>query len=142
MATLDIPQFRINFPEFEDILKYPDARITFYWNMALCYIDNTESCFIGADCLQLMLELMTAHLAKIADLDAEGDVNGLAQSASVDKVSIGLTPPPLPNQTQWWLGTTNYGQELLSLMRIKSVGGFFLGGVRELSSFRKAGGVF
>lgn len=63
-------------------------------------------------------------------------------SATIDKVTIGVTPPPFPNQWQWWLSTTVYGANLLALLQANSVGGFYIGGWPQTSSFRNAGGVF
>jgi hypothetical protein len=90
----------------------------------------------------MALELMTAHLAKLADLNIELDQNAMPGGATVDRVSITLIPPPMHDQWEWWYGTTNYGQQLLALLKVKSIGGRFIGGSFERFGFRKFGGGF
>jgi hypothetical protein len=85
---------------------------------------------------------MTAHLAAISVLIAAGQIPGLVQNATIDKITVGLTPPPIPNQFQWWLNITPYGQQLLAMLQVNSVGGFYIGGLPERSAIRKVYGIF
>jgi hypothetical protein len=63
--------------------------------------------------------------------------------ASVDKVSVTLTPPPVKSQWQWWMSLTPRGAQLLALLKSKAAGGLYVGGLpAERAAFRKAGGVF
>ena len=140
--TFDVTQFRATYTEFSDPLKYPDAVLQNYWDIATCYISNENYGYLSGDCRQLAINLMTAHLAKIADLSNSGQLAILAQAASIDKISVSLTPPPLKNQFAWWLSTTAYGQQLYALLQARSVGGFYVGGLPEKSAFRRVGGIF
>ena len=67
------------------------------------------------------------------------EVPGIITEATVDKVDVKLEPPPLPNQWQFWLGTTIYGQQLLALLQGKSVGGTYYGGPPVLAAFNTGG---
>ena len=143
ILTFDVTAFRLLFPAFADPTVYPDARLQMYWDMAISYISDVANYgwLQGLD-RQLALNLLTAHLAAISDIILAGQVPNLMQTATIDKVSVGLTPPPIPNQWQWWLNQTGYGQQLLALLQAKSVGGFYVGGLPERSAFRKVGGIF
>lgn len=97
---------------------------------------------LEGECRYRALTLLTAHLAALGVLIAAGQVPGLVQTATVDKVSVSLTPPPILTQFQWWLSLTPYGQQLLALLQVASVGGIYIGGLPEISAFRKVGGIF
>lgn len=140
--VLDIPQFRIDYPEFESPIKYPDELLERTFSNSDCYIDNYNYGWLSGDCRYKALTLMTAHLLHLASFIPINQVPGLMQGATIDKISVSLTPPPLPNQFQWWVALTPYGQQLLAMLQVKSVGGFYIGGLPEKSAFRKVGGIF
>lgn len=145
MATLtfDVTAFRLQFPAYADATLFPDATLQMYWDNATCYIDDNGSYgWLQGTCRQLALNLMTAHLVALSVIVAAGQVPGLMQTATIDKVSVGLTPPPLKNQWGWWLSLTPYGQQLWALLQVNSVGGFYTGGAPELAAFRRIGGFF
>lgn len=144
MATheFDVDEFREQFPAFADEDAFPDATLQQYWNAATCYITPVDFCWLQNDCLQLALNLMTAHLTALSALIAQGQTPGYEQSATIDKISVTLTPPPNKNQWQWWLSTTPYGMQLLALLQAKSAGGFYIGGLPETAAFRKVGGIY
>lgn len=143
ILTFDVTLFRQQFPVFANATAYPDAMLQMYWDMAICYITDIGNYgWLQGDCRQLAINLMTAHLTALSVIVAGGQVPGLVQSATIDKVSVSLTPPPLKNQWQWWLSTTPYGQQLLALLQNRSVGGWYIGGRPELAAFRRVGGRF
>lgn len=144
VITFDVTAFRAAFPQFANLTKYPDARLQGYFDSASCIINNNDyGCgSLTGTCRVRALNLQTAHLAALADIIAGGQAPGLVNSATVDKVSVSLTPPPFKNQWQWWLSLTPYGAELLALLQAKAVGGFYVGGLPEISAFRKVGGIF
>lgn len=138
MATIQFDQsfFQTSFPS---LATTPDP-ITF-WNTATLYVYNqTGGCYVGGMTLKQQawaIYLMTAHLIAISNQIAAGGTSQLVQAATIDKVSVTLTPPPVKNQWQWWLNTTPYGQQLLSLLQLVSVGGYYVGGRPELAAFRR-----
>lgn len=142
VLTFDYAQFIALIPEYSNVTKYPQATLQAYWNSAInyvCPIGNYGS--LQGDKRQYALNLMTAHLIYIANLAAAGTVPYLMQNSTIDKVTVGLTPPPLDNQWQWWLMVSPYGQQLLALLQVNSVGGFYIGGSAVRPSFGYQGGI-
>lgn len=140
--TFDIPAFRISYPAFASTVNFPDATLQLFWNNGTAYIANSNYGWLNCDKRYLALTLMTAHLAQLSVLIANGQVPNIIQSSTIDKITVTLTPPPVPNQWRWWLCITAYGQQLLALLQVNSAGGFYIGGFPERQGFRKAYGVF
>lgn len=134
--------FRGMFPQYSNCALYPSASIQVQWDLATNYITNNTatSCYYGMTSAQQVasLNLMTAHLMYLNGLIAAGQPTGLLQSATVDKVSVQLTPPPQVNQWQWWLNQTPYGQQLIGLLQVAAAGGrFFSSGAPVAPAFRR-----
>ena len=143
ILTFDVTAFRTSFPVFADSTQFPNAQLQMYWDQATAYMSDVANYgWLQTTSRQLGLNLLTAHLTALSVIILSGQVPNLMQTATIDKVSVGLTPPPIPNQWQWWLNQTGYGQQLLSLLQANSVGGFYVGSLPELSAFRKVGGIF
>jgi len=121
--------FRALFPIFPETTQYLPARIQIFWDMATAYVSNrTGGCYIGGMNLPQQtqaLNLMTAHLLYLSDQIQSGSTPGVMTGATIDKVTVTLEPPPAPNQWQWWLNQSPYGQQLLALLQVASVGGFY-----------------
>jgi hypothetical protein len=142
MIELDIVQFRTNYPQFSDVGSFPDMTIENFWNMATCSVSSKNYGYLSGNCRQMAINLMAAHLLALSLIQNQGKVTGLMQSATISMVSISLTPPPTPNQWQWWLNQTSYGQQLLALLQSASVGGMSIGGSPERYGFRQFAGRF
>jgi len=143
ILTFDVTEFRLLFPTFANPAVFPDVTLQMYWDTATCFISDWANFgSLQGKCRQLALNYMTAHLAALSVVIAGGQVPGLVQSATIDKVTVSLTPPPVPNQWKWWLNLTPYGQALLTLLSVRSAGGFYYGGVPELAAYRRVAGVF
>lgn len=135
--VFDVVDFRLYYPEFANATVFPTSTLQMYWNAASTYISTNNSGMLNNVSRQRALNLMTAHIAKIQIFNSEGEVPGIVTQAQINKVQVQLEPPPLPNQFQWWLGTTVYGQELLAMLQIRSVGGFYTpAGQSVLCAFR------
>lgn len=141
--TFNYALFQQQCPEFataptQDILQV-------YFDMATQYAnpdDNWCGGFNGAG-LDLVLNLLTAHIAKIQQLVAAGQDSVIVTAATIDKVSISLMQPPVKDSFQYWLMTTPYGKQILALARAKFGGGFYAAtGLHERHGFRKVGGTF
>lgn len=131
MATLsfDYDLFIAQFPAYSNPTTYPEVTLQMYWDIATNYVsDNTVCAVLNEASQQYAINLMTAHIAYLNGLITSGQVPGLVQNATIDKITVGLTPPPLPNQFSWWLNLTPYGQQLYALLQVSSVGGFYIGG--------------
>lgn len=122
--------FRILFPAYANTTTYPASMLQAYWDTATAYVSNRNGgCYTGGLTLAqqtLALNQMTAHLVYLAGLIALGQTPGVMVGATIDKISITLEPPPAPNQWQYWLQTSPYGQQLLALLQVASAGGFYI----------------
>lgn len=140
--TFDVAAFRAQFPAFASTLKYPDVQLAGYFAMAGCYVFPCDHALLSGDCLQLALNLMTAHLAFTnANVVAGNTAVGAVTGASIDKVSVSIQGPTTTNGWQAWLSTTPYGMQLWALIRSKARP-FAVGGLPERLGFRRVGGRF
>lgn len=137
MAEFDIPAFRASFPAFASEVIYPDPTIQSAADSALCFL-SSHNC----GCDTLAWQLATAHLLQLRANAASGTTGGLVTSASIDKVSVSVTPPPVTDGYSYWLSLSPYGLELMALLSKCSAGGFYVGGLPERAAFRNVGGIF
>jgi len=142
IIEFDIVAFRAQSPEFSQNPPWTDELLTQTWNTATCFISNENYGWLTDDCRALAINLYTAHLLKLSTLIQANQVPGLMQNSTIDKISVGLTPPPLKTQWQWWMSLTAYGQQVFALLQARSVGGFYISCLPERSAIRKNYGVF
>jgi hypothetical protein len=133
--------FRAQFSAFSSTTTYPEVLLSGYFTMATCYLDPDDGCRISGGCLQLALNLLTAHLAYINANDPGGNV-GIVTSTTIDKISTTVTIPASNSAFSVWLNLSGYGLQLRALLRVHAVGGDYVGGSIERRAFRKAGGVW
>lgn len=146
--------FRSQIPAYSNMTDYPEATLQMWWNTAISYISNGASYAWYSDSIvpgndntpqQSAINLMTAHLITLSNQIATGKYKpggDIVTSATIDKITVSLLPPPVKSQWSWWLSLTPYGAQLLALLTLKSAGGFYVGGQPELLAFRKFGGCF
>ena len=142
LLTFNYAEFVANpqFALYSNPIMYPEALLQAWWNTALNYISDVGNFgVIQGTQRQYAIDLMLAHLMFIQNLNTQGQVPGLMQTATIDKVSVGLTPPPLKNQFQWWLSLSPYGQCLLAMLQYSTVGGFYIGGEDGRAGLRDFG---
>lgn len=148
--TLDIKKFREMFPEFSDPSAYPDARIELCWDLAQVHVCSKDGPLFSGKELDLSLNLVTAHIlflmapqtGSASGGSVSGGAGGIVTSATVDKVSVSMSPPPFSDSWDYWLSQTPYGLQFLALLSKASVGGFYFGGLPERLPIRKVGGIF
>lgn len=142
--TFNYALFQQQCPEFAST---PDeATLMIYFDMALPMANDGADSWCGGfsgSSLDLILNLLTAHIAKQQALIAEGQTAVIVTGSTIDKVSVSLLAPPVKNMFQYWLATTPYGQQVLALARARFAGGFYMSkGLPERQGFRKVGGTF
>jgi hypothetical protein len=142
MLTLTVAGFRTALPDFTSDVTYTDAAVTLNLETAQMYISSDDYGVISGTSRERAIYLMTAHLFALSALITAGQTPGMVQSSGIDKISVSLTPPPVKTQFQWWLSLTGYGQQLLAMFVLRSVGGLYVGGSAERSNFRKFDGSF
>lgn len=142
ILVFDPALFRLQFPAFANVITYPTPMLQRYWDTATCFVDDRGNYgWLQSVCRQLAINLMTAHLTALSLLIVAGQTPGYAQSATIDKVTVSLTPPPVKSGWQSWLIQTPYGAELWALLTVRSSGGWYVGGSPEVGAFRRVGGV-
>ena len=139
ILTFDYNQFIAYFPNYSNPAVYPASTLQQWWNIAIFYISNSAYCgSLNGDARQYAIYLMMAHLIYLSGLQDSGQTPYILASATIDKVSVSLQQPPGKNQWEWWLNSSPYGMQLLALLQVKSVGGYYIGGSPVLAGFRFA----
>jgi hypothetical protein len=144
-VTLDKTAFRAAFPLFASTAVFPDAMLDTQWLIATCYLtDRACGCVVnGNDCRETMLWLMLAHLLQLGSIVAGGGgAGGIVTMSKVDKVQVQLLAPPVSDPWDWWMQSTPYGAQLLALLSLRAVGGYYVGGLPEPTAFRKWAGAY
>jgi hypothetical protein len=126
----NVTEFRVAFPAFENTTTYPDDILQGWFDVASVYISTTDYGALTLLPRTRSLDLMTAHLAAMATTQAAGNTPGFVQSATIDKISVTLTPPKNQSDFLWWLNGTPYGAQLAALLTVHAVGGFYVPGCR------------
>lgn len=121
----DDAQFRGWFSAFANTSTYPKSLLQECFDAAGFYIANSQfGPLARAKTTLWCLYLMTAHLAQIMTAAIAGQTTGTVVGATIDKITVQLQQFQYPNQWELWLSSTLYGQQLLALLQVQSVGGF------------------
>lgn len=130
----DLEAFRAAYPQFA---VAADPQVLAMAGQAVSFLSS-----YGATTDQLQWQLMVAHLLTLSANAAAGGTTGQVSSATVDKVSVSITPPPTRDGWAYWLSTTPYGLQLWALIQRLTAAGLYVGGSAERAAFRGAGGAF
>lgn len=141
MTTLvpTVSGFKAQFPEFAAV---GDATVQLQLDTAQDYISNQNYGFLNGNKRIYAINLVAAHLLKISLAIASGQHIQAVLNATEGPVNISFAPPPITNGWQWWLNATPYGQSLLAMLSVNSVGGWYIGGASNRAGIRKPGGYF
>lgn len=126
MSNVEITKedFVTSFPEFKEM-----DNIDIFLIRAKCYISPNDYGNLSGDCRKLAIYLFAAHLLTLQKNIADGQTGaGLTASASIDRVSVSMVPPPSLGAFEYWLNQTQYGAELLALLQSKMPVPLLLGG--------------
>lgn len=120
-VVVSINDFRGSFPEFQ-VADYPDALVQRFITMAEAYC-STKNFRVKPAVRILLIELMTAHLITLSNIDptthestGSSSVTGFETSASVGGVSVSLQAPIARNAFEQWINSTGYGQQYWALL--------------------------
>ena len=138
---LDITAFRAEYPEFSDESLYPDATLEAQYEIGKCYIKD-NNCVLPEKCRAHALNLMLAQLLYIKTMISSGNSAKIVTSATEGAVSVSLAEPPSANNFEYWLNSTPYGPQILSMLEVASAGGFYVGPSLDRAAFRGANGRF
>lgn len=129
MTTIvfDVAAFRVAFPQFASATTYPDLTLQGFWDVAILYVsDDADYGRLQGGARARVLDLLTAHLAALSLAIAAGRTPGIVQGSAIDKVSVTLVPPPVKSDFEFWLQQTPYGAQLLAMLGVHSVGGWYV----------------
>lgn len=120
-VEVNVSKFRSQFPEF-DATNYPDVLVNRFITMATAYCSTTNY-RIRPAVRELLIELMTAHLITLAEIDptthlvkSMGQIMGFDVSASIDGVSVSKQAPIAKNAFEQWINSTGYGQQYWAML--------------------------
>ena len=132
VIIVTVQGMRTQLPYFADADKYPDEVLSVDLENAQNYISPLILGPLGESDRTYATYLMAGHLQLLSDKLNSGNLSvGTETSASVDRVSVSLTPPPNKNQFEFWLNQTPFGAQLLFLLNTVTGVGFFVGGSNE-----------
>lgn len=127
---MDIAQFRLDFPEFSDIVLYPDSMVNFWATLG----EKINAIDRFGDVYNNLIELFVAHNLALQRRDIEeseggaipGFTIGAANNKHVGSMSIGydLKIGDI-NDAGWW-NLTIYGKQYFYLMKLFTHGAYQL----------------
>jgi hypothetical protein len=123
---IDVAQFRIDYPYFANVTKFPDVTLEGYWDIATLYVSDEDYGYLTGRYRERAVSLMTAHMGYISESANKGKQGKIVQSSSIDKISVSLVPPNIKSDFQFWLNQSPYGVQLLALLSAISVGGWYI----------------
>ncbi len=149
MHTLDIAKFREMFEAFSDADIYTDSAINLAWMKTTFIAETTDNWLLSGERLQNLLYFITAHFLYMSSASATGGAGGegssgggIVTSATEGSVSVSFATPNVSDFTKYMLSQSEYGLEVLSLLKSLVVGGVLIGGAPETAAIRDTGGVF
>ena len=106
VVTFSPADFRQDFPQFADPVKYPDRRLQSSFNTAATLLDNSEASPVPYDpgrgelTRETMLHYLTCHLLTLAGWAADGR-SGPISNASEGSVSVGFAVPQVADDNYY-----------------------------------------
>ena len=126
--SFDLTVFRASFPEFADLVKYPDTLVTFWSGIGDAML-NTDR---WGDVRDQGLKLFTAHQIVLATMNqaagaipggAPGTGTGVISNQSVGGVSVGIDTQASIESYAGHSNETNYGRQFIRLAKMVGMGG-------------------
>lgn len=122
----DIGAFRVAFPEFADTVKYPDAQIQFWADLAIIQVPSClwkRAWFKGASLYVAHEITLQAQNYKVAvNGGTPGTFGGIANTKTVGNATIGYDTVSTAEKGAGYWNLTNYGKQLIRLARIFGAG--------------------
>lgn len=124
-----VSDFRRDFPQFADPVKYPEPQIQFRLNLADIQLIGEGT--TGKQLFPYFAELYIAHYMVLWAADSRamlaggpgGSTNGVQSSKSVDKVSVSYDTGATLNPDAGFWNNSRYGAELYQLITMFGAGG-------------------
>lgn len=124
--ALDKAKFRAAFPEFNDIVKYPDAQLDFWGDFATEMVDEcrwktmTERGIFLYVAHEITLAAQNQKAAVVGGVP--GQAGGLQNSKTVGSVTVGYDTQATSEKDAGFWNSTVYGRQFYRLMRMFGAG--------------------
>ena len=117
--TVTVISFRTQYPEFT-VALYSDQAVTFWLDIAMKRVNPN----IWTDLTDLGVLLFTAHNCLLSNLtsSAQGGNVNIANSKSVDRVSVSFDTTTSSNQDAGTYNLTTYGKQFWEYSRLFGMG--------------------
>lgn len=124
--AMDIPQFRLDFPEFESAVVYPDSMITLWSTLG----EKLTSVDVFGDVYSMAVQLFTAHSIVIAAKNVRessvganvGAEAGAISSKTVGSRSVSYDSASSSQANAGYFNQTIYGRQYYSLVQLFGTG--------------------
>ncbi len=123
--------FRQDFPQFADPVKYTDRRLQSAFNAACLSVDNTDKSPIPYDpdkqdfTRETLLYYLTCHILTMAEWGANGQ-SGPVTNATEGSVSVGFAAPQITNSNKSYFDETPCGRAFWQMsMRFRMGGRYY-----------------
>lgn len=140
VVVFDPTTFRDTYTQFANRACFPDVTLGLWFDLATSFIDPATprwSPMLDDKKRNAALGMMTAHIGALFVQAMNGQMPGVITSAQIDKVQVTLQPPESDSAFRFYLNQSPYGQMLLALLSVASVGGFYQpGGIGARAGFR------
>ena len=118
----DISVFRVNFPEFNDVEKYPDSQVQFWVSLAKLQVRECiwKRAWVQGMSFYIAHELVLANQNEKASRfgGSPGQQGGIANTKTVGSATIGFDSTTSSEKDGGWWNLTTYGKQFLRLARI------------------------
>lgn len=129
---MDIVQFRLDFPEFTDIVRYPDSQIEFW----ACIAETQVREQVWRNQKPFGVKLYVAHEITLASQNvsvsnkggAPGGTSGPVTSKAVGQVNVSYDANQTAEKDAGWWNLTTYGKQFIRLARMFGAGAIQLSG--------------
>ena len=124
--AFNVGQFRTQFPEFADTVKYPTPMIEFWSTFATAQVNPNA----WGTQVNMGISLYTAHELVLASQNVAssqvggtpGQQGGIAQTKTVGSVSVGYDAQSSNEKDAAYWNLTTYGKQFIRLCRIFGAG--------------------
>jgi hypothetical protein len=129
---MDVAQFRINFPEFSDTVRYPSSQISFWATFAEAQVREA----VWKDQKTMGVQLYVAHEITLAAQNksvagyggAPGAQSGPVNSKAVGGANVSYDTQSTTEKDAGYWNLTTYGKQYYRLLRIFGAGAIQLPG--------------
>lgn len=123
---MDKAQFRLDFPEFADNVKYTDSQLDFWATVAELQVNKQRWCNLWATGVKLYVAhevVLAAQNVKASAVGGSpGQQGGIANTKTVGSVTVGYDSTTSTEKDAGYWNLTTYGKQFIRLARMFGAG--------------------